>query len=259
MFCIAIELMHKLKFRRGESLSLFFKPAPDDPLVYMCPDSSDAVHQIQNVLKRHGVRGKHTNAAAHRAIAEALQIIQEMQTKDLALRHDPTVARVNEIMDLYPQAMERFATAGDIRHEEVVSHLRKFLTLLLAAGILDGTYQRPPDADGRSARSPVPGGGAGDIPEGEVIEPSPCQIQDDHDDDGGGPRKKEQSRSDRAFEESMDSLLREAEEDLQKLKADSGDALDASSASEVLTDSVAADLDEMMKKADKELAELMKG
>jgi ribosome recycling factor len=57
----------------------------------------------------------------------------------------------------------------------------------------------------------------------------------------------------------MDSLLREAEEDLQKLKADSGDALDASSASEVLTDSVAADLDEMMKKADKELAELMKG
>jgi hypothetical protein len=260
-FCIAIELMHKLKFRRGESLSLFFKPAPDDPLVYMCPDSSDAVHQIQNVLKRHGVRGKHTNAAAHRAIAEALQIIQEIQTKELALRHDPTVARVNEIMDLYRQAAERFATAGDVRHEEVVSHLRKFLALPLAAGILDGTYQRPPDADGGSARSPVPGGGGGgDVPEGEVIEPSPCQIEDDHDDDGGGgPRKKERSKSDRAFEESMDSLLREAEEDLQKLKADSGDTLDTSSASEVITDSVAADLDEMMKKADEELAELMKG
>jgi hypothetical protein len=262
-FCIAIELMHKLKFRRGESLSLFFKPAPDDPLVYMCPDSGDAVHQIQNVLKRHGVRGKHTNAAAHRAIAEALQIIQEIQTKELALRHDPTVIRVNEIMDLYRQAAERFATAGDVRHEEVVTHMRKFLALPLTSSILDGTFQKPHDeADARKARSPVPGGG--DVPEGEIIEPSPCQIEDDHDEDGGGgsSKKKERSKSDRAFEESMDTLLKEAEADLQKLKADSGDTLDRSSASEIIPDDVMSaddELAEMMKKADEELAELMKG
>ena len=57
-FAIPIELMAKLKFRRQESISLFFKTAPNDPLIYMCPDSADAVHQIQSVLKKHGVKGK---------------------------------------------------------------------------------------------------------------------------------------------------------------------------------------------------------
>ena len=38
-FAITIDMTAKLKFRRQESISLFFKPAPDDPLIYMCPDS----------------------------------------------------------------------------------------------------------------------------------------------------------------------------------------------------------------------------
>jgi hypothetical protein len=96
-FAITIDVMAKLKFRRQESISLFFKPAPDDPLIYMCPDSADAVHQIQAVLKRHGVKGKHTNAATHRAINQALHLVQEIQTKELALKHDPTIERVNEV------------------------------------------------------------------------------------------------------------------------------------------------------------------
>jgi hypothetical protein len=52
--------------------------------------------------------------------------VQEIQTKELALKHDPTVERVNEIMDLYRQSAERFEVAGDIRHEEVVTHMRSF-------------------------------------------------------------------------------------------------------------------------------------
>ena len=82
-FAIPIEMMAKLKFRRQESVSLFFKLAPDDPLIYMCPDSADCVHQIQAVLKRHGVKGKHTNAATHRAINQALHLVQEIQTKSI--------------------------------------------------------------------------------------------------------------------------------------------------------------------------------
>mmetsp|Transcript_33475 Transcript_33475/g.81065 ORF Transcript_33475/g.81065 Transcript_33475/m.81065 type:complete len:620 (+) Transcript_33475:208-2067(+) len=140
-FAIPIEMLAKLKFRRQESLSLFFKPQPDDPLIFMCPDSSDCVHQIQSVLKRHGVKGKHTNAATHRAINQALHLVQEIQTMELALKHDPSVERVNEIMDLYRQAAERFESAGDVRHEEVVTHMRKFLALPLTVGILDGSYK----------------------------------------------------------------------------------------------------------------------
>lgn len=138
-FAIPVEMMAKLKFCQQESISLFFKPAPDDPLIYICPDSADSVHQIQTVLKRHGVKGKHTNAASHCVINQALHLVQEIQTKELALKHDPSVERVNEIMDLYRQAAERFEVAGDIRHEEVVTHTRKFLALPLTVSILDGT------------------------------------------------------------------------------------------------------------------------
>jgi len=239
-FAISIDMMAKLKFRRQESLSLFFKAAPDDPLIYMCPDSGDAVHQIQSVLKRHGVKGKHTNAAAHRAISEALHIVQEIQTKELALKHDPTVERVNEIMDLYRQAAERFEVAGDIRHEEVVTHMRKFLALSLTASILDGSFKKPeePAPPKRSSEG---------VPEGEILESPGGYDDDDADDDTTTEKEKE---NDKAFEENIDNLLKEA----QNIKLDVGDV---DGDDKGMAD-VAADLDAMMAAADKELAELMK-
>jgi len=240
-FAISIDMMAKLKFRRQESLSLFFKPAPDDPLIYMCPDSGDAVHQIQSVLKRHGVKGKHTNAAAHRAISEALHIVQEIQTKELALKHDPTVERVNEIMDLYRQAAERFEVAGDIRHEEVVTHMRKFLALSLTASILDGSFKRPEE--------PAPKRSSEGVPEGEVLESTGGYDDDDVDDDTLTEKEKE---NDKAFEENIDNLLKEA----QNIKLDAD--VDVDGEADKGMAEVAADLDAMMAAADKELAELMK-
>ena len=242
-FAISIDMMAKLKFRRQESVSLFFKPAPDDPLIYMCPDSGDVVHQIQSVLKRHGVKGKHTNAAAHRAISEALHIVQEIQTKELALKHDPTVERVNEIMDLYRQAAERFEVAGDIRHEEVVTHMRKFLALSLTASILDGSFKKPeePAAPKRSSSG---------VPEGEVLESAGGYDDDDADDTASTTEKEKEN--DKAFEENIDNLLKEA----QNIKLDTDVDVDGE-ADKSMAD-VAADLDAMMAAADKELAELMK-
>jgi hypothetical protein len=247
---IPIELMAKLKFRRQESVSLFFKPAPDDPLIYMCPDSGDVVHQIQSVLKRHGVKGKHTNAAAHRAINEALSLVQDIQTKELALKHDPTVDRVNDIMDLYRQAAERFEVAGDIRHEEVVTHMRKFLALPLTISILDGSFQR---LDTGTPKSPV-----GKIPEGEVLERTPAQLDDDDLDVPGSTEKEKQS--DKAFEENIDNLLKEAQADVENFRTgiESSNIDDAlSEVDESGLSDVAADLDAMMKEADKELTALM--
>lgn len=225
-FAIPIEMMAKLKFRRQESVSLFFKPAPDDPLIYMCPDSADCVHQIQAALKRHGVKGKHTNAATHRAINQALHFVQEIQTKELALKHDPTIDRVNEIMDLYRQAAERFEAAGDVRHEEVVTHMRKFLALPLTISVLDGSYKKPAE-DASSSKS-------------------------------------ESRKEDEKFEENMDNLLAEAEADLANMKTnkpgnelddlfndDFGD-VDGGSADDAI-----ADFENMLKEADNELAELM--
>jgi hypothetical protein len=258
---IPINLMAKLKFRRQESVSLFFKPAPDDPLIYMCPDAGDAVHQIQTVLKRYGVKGKHTNAAAHRAINDALELVQEIQTKELALKHDPTVERVNEIMDLYRQSAERFEVAGDIRHEEVVTHMRKFLALPLTTGILDGSHVKPAQA----VKKPSSGGN-GVVPEGEVLERSTDGLEDDdYDDDmeDAGPvlEGKKEKENDKEFDQKMDNVLKEAQEDLQKYKMDGDETLETDTASGDTADTdiadMAADLDAMMKEADKELADLM--
>jgi hypothetical protein len=275
-FCIPIEMMAKLKFRRGESLSLFFKPAPDDPLIYMCADSGDAVHQIQSVLKTKGVRGKHTNAAAYRAINEALKMVQEIQTKEIALEHDPSLHRVNEIMDLYRQAAERFEVAGDIRHEEVVTHMRKFLANPKVIEILDKggctTEGKDPSRTG-SASAATTTSSSGKPPVGEVLEPAHQHFDDEDDNENpGSPRlgtgKTSQAsaatsnlHSDQEFADSIDNLLKDAEKDFGNIHVedDPEELLDHgtkdTSAEDI--DKMAADLDAMIKDVDKELADLM--
>jgi hypothetical protein len=252
VFCVKIDSMAKLKFRRQESVSLFFKMAPDDPLIYMCPESVDAVHQIQSVLKRKGVRGKHTNAAAYRAINEALEMVQAIQAKETALLHEPTIERVNEIMDLYRQTAEKFENAGDIRHEEVVTHMRKFLAKPTTISILDGTYkktnvslEKQTTAGQDDVISRIMTREYSDGPEQEVRTPN-------------------SSAADKEFVENIDNLLKEVKSDCSR-----GDDVDdddhfendgnrptADFTSDDI-DEMAADLDAMMKEADKELAELM--
>jgi hypothetical protein len=204
-FAISIELMAKLKFRRQESISLFFKPAPDDPLIFMCPDSAAAVQQIQSVLKAHGVKGKHTNATTHKAIQEALALVQEIQAKERALEYQPSAERVSEIMDLYRQAAERFEVAGDARHEEVVTHMRKFLDMPLTVSILDGSYKPEEPKEEKKPDGPVP--------EGEVLERTQEQLEADDDDFVA----KADEKDDADFEKNIDSVLEEAKKDLEKI------------------------------------------
>jgi hypothetical protein len=251
VFCIKIDLMAKLKFRRQESVSLFFKMAPDDPLIYMCPESVDAVHQIQSVLKRKGVRGKHSNAAAYRAINEALEMVQAIQAKETALQHDPTIERVNEIMDLYRQTAEKFENAGDIRHEEVVTHMRKFLAKPTTISILDGTYKKP---NVLSEKQSIAG-------QDDVI--SRIMTRDYATGTEQEVRSLDSSAADKEFVENIDNLLKEVKSDCSRGDDAEDDQFenDGSRATAEFTsddiDEMAADLDAMMKEADKELAELM--
>ena len=253
VFCIKIDLMAKLKFRRQESISLFFKDAPEDPLIYMCPDSGDAVHQIQSVLKRKGVRGKHTNAAAYRAINEAIEMVQAIQAKETALQYDPTIERVNEIMDLYRQTAEKFESAGDIRHEEVVTHMRKFLAKPTTISILDGTYSTPTPQLTATTDILVNENVINDILNNEKHDDSEQPIE--------SPRS---AAADKQFVENIDNLLKEVKSDLHRDDDDDDDDLEndgtkpqSSEFTSEDIDLMAADLDAMMKEADKELAELM--
>ena len=138
-FCIPISHLSKLKFRREESISLFFKEAPDDPIIYMCHSSADAVNQIQAILKQHAVKGNPTNTTMTKAVQLAVEFLNDVKEKEIALVEDPRPERVTEIMDLYRQAAEQFEMAGDKRHEEAMSLMREFLAQPHVSGILDGS------------------------------------------------------------------------------------------------------------------------
>jgi hypothetical protein len=199
------------------------------------------------VLKRHGVKGKHTNAATHKAINQALHLVQDIQTKELALKHDPSVERVNEIMDLYRQAAERFEVAGDVRHEEVVTHMRKFLALPLTTSILDGSYKKP------ASDAPI----STTTGEGVVLD-GPAG------DDEQAADKTKAKEEDHRFEMNMENILKEAEADLANIVVEEDPELVAmlEDGDEIGVggdaDDAIADFENMLKEADNELAELMK-
>ena len=255
---IPVSYLAKLKFRRQESLSLFFKQSPDDPLIYMCPDSADAVKQIQTILKRHGVKGKHTNASMQRAVQTALQMVADIQEKEKNLEDTPTVERVNEIMDLYRQSAEKFELAGDARHEEVMVHMRKFLAKPLTSSILDGSYS----LNKTNASSAV----ASAAPEGEVIEPVDQSFTDAEDSEATKAKDNEEFT---AAMKAAEDILMEAHNDMKDLNMEDDDEFDDMSPTPTInTDALkpgdesnekdaVSELEDMLKDADKELAELM--
>jgi len=146
-YIIPISLLAKLKFRRNESISLFFKQAQDDPYILMCSESYDAVQQIQTMLQRYGVKGKHTNSTTQRLIQEAMTVIFQVQQKEKALEDTPSKEAVEDIMSLYRQAAELFENANDPRHEEIMEHMREFLAKPSVAALLDSNNKNTTSAD----------------------------------------------------------------------------------------------------------------
>lgn len=258
-FVTLIASLAKLKFRREESISLFLKEAPDDPLIYMMSESADCVKQIQTVLKAHGVKGKHTNAAMQRSIQTALSIVTDIQKKERALEHDPTVENVNEIMDLCRQAAERFEQAGDSRHQDVMAHMKKFLSNPITVSILSGSYEAKKKSEGEATPSKL-------VPEGEILSSPEWMLNEDDDDDADADKneKKNSDMKDDALEKT-DDVLKEAKKDMEALGASGASALadilntDISGAgSDEVGDDSLAELDAMFASADAELNDLMK-
>lgn len=259
-FAIKIDEMAKLKFRREESLSLFFKRASDDPLVYMCLDSALAVQDIQNVLKSHGVKGKHSNAATQRAVQMALNLVALIQQKEKELIDNPTVDRVNEIMDLYRQSAEKFEVAGDPRHAEVLAHMKRFLNQQFTSSILDGTFMMSGTTDNRKADSPRDD----PVPQGEILDQPAYNLSNNDDDDDDDVKETSTSLNDSTLQ-SMENMLSEAVKDMSDFGVDDDDI------NEILTsptnrtgkddladhDDTYAELDAMWSDADKELDELL--
>ena len=137
---LPINGLAKLKFRRDESISFYFKEDPNDPLVYMCAASAAVVEKVQSIMSAAGVKGRHTSSKQSRAIDDAIDLITLIQVKEQHLGKKPNVKLVREIMELYRLATEKFAEAEDTRHEQVLDHMRFFLGRPLVKSLLDGTH-----------------------------------------------------------------------------------------------------------------------
>jgi len=272
-YAIPVSALAKLKFRREESISLFFRQAPDDPAIYMCTSSAEAVKELQGVLKKYGVRGKHTNATMQRYVKSAILMIDEIQAREIELDEagvsEGRRVMVEKIMDLYRQTAEQFELAGDVRHEEVMVHMHEFLAKPLVAEILDGQSVR---GTGVSKKETEP------IPDGEVLEShetdndnTDCSVQVEPADSGDANVSNAQDSDE--FQRAMqaaESMLKDAHDDLKDLGIDDDlnveeDIDDEFGLGSLNIDDttgddgndVVSEFEDMLKDADKELAELM--
>jgi len=249
-FAIPVSHLAKLKFRREESISLFFKQAPDDPIIYMCANSADAVKQIQNVLKRHGVKGKHTNSTMQKTVLAAVQMIEDIKVMEQQLQENPSNEKVTVIMDLYRQAAERFELAGDARHEEAMSRMRDFLASPLVVTILEENPEvevKPAAEDSPAAENSI------EVEDSLEAEESPA-AEDSHDVDDNPEVDDDMEKA----MEDAESMLKSAHDDLADLNTDDFDDLDDDIAAPVSAeDDAVSEFEDMLKDADKEFQELM--
>lgn len=236
----------KLKFQRHESVSLYFKMNQIDPLVYMCHDSGEVVKKIQSILKRHGLKGKHTNAIMKKSIQNALGNISDIKLKEKKLLTDPnaTVGKINEIMELYRVAAEKFELAEDERHEDVILCMHEFLTQPFINSILD-------ENDYSESESRFTTDLSNNIDDGNntnVEYSTKHKTQDD-----------ETENKDENFRNTMkeaEDMLKDAQDDLNELGIGDND-FDVEESTKYEDGQAFSIFEDVLKDADKELEELM--
>jgi|NOAtaT_6_FD_contig_51_2216352_length_2234_multi_4_in_0_out_0_1 hypothetical protein len=247
IFVSPVSSLIKLKFRRDESITLFFKQsAVEDPLVYLCQESYEAVQTIQNVLQKHGVKGKHTTTAVQKQLQAALKVANDIREKEGNLENNPTLENVNEIMDLYRQAAEKFENSNDPRHEQVISDMHTFLAKPLVKSILEN-----------------------EVEDSHVSTPAEHLVTSDDEDEGETERdgKKPDARQ-KESAESRDSSLKEVDDMMKEVEKLSVSNLDddlsdfmlsnaSTDGSNVDDHDPVAELDAMLIAADKELNDLL--
>jgi len=262
-FAIPVSHLAKLKFRREESVSLFFKQAPEDPVIYMCTNSADAVKQIQNVLKRHGVKGKHTNATMQKTVQSAIEMVEDIKAMEQQLQESPSPEKVTVIMDLYRQAAEKFVLAGDVRHEEVMSQMHGFLASPLVVTILEESdkekQEQAEEMPVAVTQEPVLTSGRVDA---EAVSTDPPEATgDDNNETRDDGMEKAMADAENMMKSAHDDLADLGLDDFDDGDDDDDNAVPSATNADVSAvasgDDVISEFEDMLKDADKELQELM--
>jgi hypothetical protein len=258
-FVSSVDDLYKMRLRQQDELiTLFFKSALDDPMIYKCSESKFVSQLIR--------ASKGSVMVRREAIHRAQHLVQEIQAQERALEYRPSRERVNEITTLYEKAAQQFVIAEDDRHKEVVEHKLRFLALPLVVSILNGTC---PESKAQPKREPEILEGSSEELDGQAIN----RMDSDEISAVSGPWEQlGKCQEDKAFDESVDDILFEARQDFEHLHIHeggwNGDVFGRDRVAEGITNEITdeetggdisfADLDAMMKAADKELQEILK-
>lgn len=209
----------------------------------------------------------------------ALNMVALIQRKEAELLDNPNVDKVNEIMDLYRQAAEKFEQAGDPRHAEVMLHMKRFLNQSFTTSILDGSFVKtsPPASKKLSTSSDEAAPAV--VPQGEILEQPSYNLSNEDDDDDESPipnvsatsssgsnEIKTPTKSDKLSEtfQDVDDIIEEAKRDMEEIGMGNDDILSIlnsppskSSNIDGDNDDTFAELDAMLSDADKELNDLL--
>jgi len=192
------------------------------------------------------LKGKHTNAIMKKSIQNALGNISDIKLKEKKLLTDPnaTVGKINEIMELYRVAAEKFELAEDERHEEVILCMHEFLTQPFINSILD-------ENDYSESESRFTTDLSNNIDDGNntnVEYSTKHKTQDD-----------ETEHKDENFRNTMkeaEDMLKDAQDDLNELGIGDND-FDVEESTKYEDGQAFSIFEDVLKDADKELEELM--
>ena len=169
------ESLSKLRFKKGSNgvLVLTFKSGTNIKLIV--PNTNEVVELIKNAMKQQG----HTNSSSGSASGDkeryALSANAHLSTaRDLieSFNVHPSLSKVQDVMDLFREASEKFSLIDDEKLLEVISAIKLFLQRDDVISILDNSKiekNTPPsielavkmEVQAKEIRSPAPHQDAG--------------------------------------------------------------------------------------------------
>lgn len=148
----------KLKYKRALSLSIEFRDG--DRWDYQMPGSAECVEAIQAALKdQHGVVGRRTSQSALNNVARAKALLQEAQRREAVLAKEGglTFQQVQDINDLYREAIEKYSMASSVEHKEKVTEAITLLQGFLSRpDVQDALENKPRKPAARRSSLPLP-------------------------------------------------------------------------------------------------------
>eukprot|EP00816_Leptocylindrus_hargravesii_P012212 CAMPEP_0196804106 /NCGR_PEP_ID=MMETSP1362-20130617/3620_1 /TAXON_ID=163516 /ORGANISM="Leptocylindrus danicus, Strain CCMP1856" /LENGTH=185 /DNA_ID=CAMNT_0042176131 /DNA_START=1071 /DNA_END=1628 /DNA_ORIENTATION=+ len=184
-------------------------------------------------MSKLGVQGKHSNTLKNRAVTSAVNILELIQLKNS--QEIQKIDEIDEIMDLYRQAAEKFAFAEDPRYHEVLKKMHNFLNQPWVQAILsmDDVTPPPPVTPKKNSQ-----------PQPEILE-APKFLLDEFYDESEPPTRSTAT---------ADSSIVTNDDDDDDVSNDNDNDNDKDEMEDVMT----KELNDFLKEADQQLADLMK-